>query len=429
MTDFILAHELLDLILDQIDANSPEGRTSLSACSRASHLLQSMCRLRIFRHVNISYESCDYDFKTKTVLVDDISTGAKFLDLITTTPLIASYSSDKEGFSLYAIVPRLMNLCKFAARLPIYANSWHSFEKRTQLFFLDITSRVQELDLQLFQEFPVSAFFGRNNLRSLRVSSLHWEPEDGTQSTATKVKLISLDVGCDSLSFQDTRPCFSSPWSPFDLSHLRSLRFSNHYFMDHEINELLALCSSTLESLSISVDVFDHYRPPTRSEFPTLSDLQQLRHLEFKVTINGQGYRQALLSHSANETNDISHIASILNTLSPPPDLQIDLLLKVINMPNFDIEFILLPWAELVEVLNGPRMAGHLKEVKFVIQRYERGRNRWNLTKVDDIAIPTLYQILDCNEGLKDLRQRGILTCAPADSISSTFNAFSSIPM
>ncbi|KAF8874960.1 hypothetical protein CPB84DRAFT_1797090 [Gymnopilus junonius] len=414
LTSAVLANELLDLILDYTADGSPEGQKALLACACVNHALQSMSRKRIFRAVKVSYESL-YDSDVNIVLVDAVgTTGAKFRDLIAASPEIGAYVQELQVDVVSRKDPAA-KLKKFAVRSSLVVHRWSTFERRTQQFFIDVISHIQELDLQLFELFPISSFFGRNNLRSLRVPSLVWDPDDTKQTPTSKVVLDFLDVGYGSGSPVDINSCFASPWSPFSISQLRTLRLSNPYFMDFEINELLALCSNTLESLTLEVDIFGHYNIPLPPEFPKLSSLQMLRHLTIKSAIHGYVYEQPS-SHSPRSNNDISHIASMLNSL-PTKDhhrraiLRVDIIFAVIDVSKFNITFPLLPWTDFIETLNNPQISCYLNHVNIKIHRFEtHGRN--GLKRLHDIPTPALCDILDRNEGLKGLRQRGILTCS-----------------
>lgn len=277
MQPTIMPNELLNLILDNIDIDSPAGRQSLVACSHASRALQSMSRWRIFQDVAIPYNS-SYDTESNLVLVEEEkATSTKFLDLITSSPPIASYvrsltidivprstsagspwiSSSAAVFSLYTIVSRLHNLKKFIAAPCEITWKWPRIEKHTKDFFLNVVSLVQELDLRLFYKFPISAFFGLCSLEELHVSSFFWyQPEDTTFSEVTsKVKLRVLDIGHGAGSTTSLVSWFTSPSSPLDISHLRDLKLSYLYYTNSDIDGMLALCASTLEKLFLRVDL------------------------------------------------------------------------------------------------------------------------------------------------------------------------------
>ncbi|KAF8869953.1 hypothetical protein CPB84DRAFT_1855903 [Gymnopilus junonius] len=431
MTSVDLANEILGLIIDHIDADSLEGRKALSACSCANYALQSMAQPRIFRDVTLSYGSVRKP-NMDIVFCEDIGTsGSKFLEVITRTPLIATYVrrlivrltntldtircqedrllSETEEISLRLIVPHLTKLQQFSACNFTGLFSWQAIERRTQLLFLNAIPLVQELDLQLFYKLPLSAFHGADNLRSLRVHN-YWKQEGILHPAMNKTRLDYLDIKRAYFPLEGLALNFQSSWSPFDITHLRHLRLSDSQFNHSEINEVLVICSRTLETLLLQVDALIHHPPPLHSE---LSGLQKLHRLMIVTSLDGIMYRPDDLINNW-------HFGAIFSALpfkdhpAYHPVLQVDIIFEVVDKLSLETNFPLLPWAAFGQVLDDDLMLGYIKNVNFLIkQRSYHGAQR---IQSDDIK-STLWGMLDHYESLKTLRMRGILAFGGIDTI------------
>ncbi|KAF8869730.1 hypothetical protein CPB84DRAFT_1803564 [Gymnopilus junonius] len=334
MPSIVLSNELLDLIIYNIDADSLEGRKSLLACSQANRALHIMSQRRGFRDVVLPYSSLR-DKDSNLVLVEDTKQiGARFLDLITRSPHIASYVRSLEinvtsrragpqpplitsyayAFSLHNIVSRLHNLKQFVAGPDLEIHpKWESIEKNTRELFRRIVPLVQVLELYLFYNFPISAFSGCYNLRELRTPSFTWDLQGGTTPPSDKkVRLRALDL----LTYGVPNPkelisWFASPLSPFDISHLHDLKLSDPYYSAPHINGLLGCCANTLERLYLPIQLMSiRYQPkeePT-PDIPDFSSLLKLHHVTFTASIRAH-FRE--MSINKVDTAGISYIASI----------------------------------------------------------------------------------------------------------------------
>ncbi|PPQ97607.1 hypothetical protein CVT26_002365 [Gymnopilus dilepis] len=402
---YFLANELLDLILDHLDADLTGDRQALLSCALANNALRSMAQQRIFRHVKVTYGSV-YKVGVRTVFTDsDDTTGARFLGIVVANPVIATYveellvdvvllgissqigaCSDHDVFSLYGIASRLAKLQKFSMTSTSNIFPWFEIEPITQLFLRQIASRVRCLDIPLLQGFPVSAFLGSENLCSLRVQTLKWDLTANGNYTVSPIKLESLDIGCgmsSSHDFKDLKRCFVSPEAPFNLSRLRSLTISFANCAGKELNSILSLCSGSLEELGFQTKGFGYHE----SQIPSFASLHKLR---------------LLMIQSGG--NDVWRIASMLRMLphNQQYNQKTDPLKIIIGFDISHTTIIAVPsfsWSDFADSLFHLNMTGRLKRVKLVFTGSRTfGMNQENI-----------HRILDKNEALKALREKSIV--------------------
>lgn len=279
----VLPRELFYRIINAIDAGSPEGRQSLISCSYTDRALSVISQERIFRNVQISYVIWITQGNDKTLLDYEGTTGHKFRDLLAGSPHIGPFvqnltikmlsirrfnsatlakysktSSKTALFSLYAIVPQLRNLKGLILPNSINHVMWSSVEEHAKAFFTSIIPTLTKLDLLYFTHLPLSMFYGRDNLEELHVSSLYMDTTQTSQTAIRKVKLRVLEVANLGVGNKPDSLWFTMRNSPFDISQLRSLKLSDRSPWLSEINEMLTLCSHTLEEL-------DFHPPPYRA--------------------------------------------------------------------------------------------------------------------------------------------------------------------
>ena len=269
----MLPPEILYLIIRELEASAPEDRRALRSCSLANHTLSSISRKRLFQDVDISFAFLQNDH-FRFVFYDGFeTTGRKFRNLLRRAPHIAQYVDNltivalKEGggpgspalagspneyspspsFSLYEIVPRLVNLKGLFTR----STSCHAFsllDDRTGAFFSTISSSVLKLGLDMFVGLPLSMFSSNANLKELRIPSIA-NCEQDSLPCAAKAKLRHLEAGSPSSSVESFFSLLNTPSSPFDISHLRSLTVSDPFCSVSALEEVAKLCSNTLEVL------------------------------------------------------------------------------------------------------------------------------------------------------------------------------------
>ena len=272
MSSLCLSYELLDLILDDFDVNLSADRQALCCCALANVTFRRLSQQKIFKCIELRYSPISRN-NTATFAESKGAHGAQFLDIITTNPGIADYvenaslkltfarasgtkveaCSNENAFSLYQIAPKLRKLKEFSVTSLGYLLPWDDVDETTQRFFQDISVQVLKLDVSLFGGFP---FWGSNKLHSLRVRNLlDWQELTRNEEVPVpKAQLESLDVGIGMEGLDaGFGQYFKSPSSPFDLSHLRSLTISCQ--AGPEINDILAICSATLEELSLQTSM------------------------------------------------------------------------------------------------------------------------------------------------------------------------------
>ncbi|KAF8869004.1 hypothetical protein CPB84DRAFT_1112061 [Gymnopilus junonius] len=92
--------------------------------------------------------------------------------------------------------------------------------------------------------------------------------------------------------------------------------------------------------------------------------------------------------------------------------LKVEIFFAVGNLSNFETNLPLLPWTDLTNVLNNQWELGSLREVKIMVERLDRRGHRIIHQKY--LPAESLLNILDRNEGLRNLREKGIvLYCCP----------------
>lgn len=128
------------------------------------------------------------------------------------------------------------------------------------------------------------------------------------------------------------------------------------------------------------------------------------------MSVRGRADEQSLIGSIDYYANRLSYIASSLKTLPSKtrhhPVLQLNVIIRAINISDLDTNLRRLPWTELTNVLNDQWMLGYLKEVKIIVEVIER-RQGIEQTEISKI---TLSDILDRNPGLKSLRERSVLS-------------------
>ncbi|KDR83191.1 hypothetical protein GALMADRAFT_134681 [Galerina marginata CBS 339.88] len=421
----VLPNELLELIINNLQADNDDDQESLISCSYANRILCIICQTRLFQNVVVIHGE-GHGADNITLFDDKQSTGNRFLRLLDGSPHIGSYvrkitlkavfprslsdadtiASRDPQFSFYAIPSRLQNLQEFILLAPTYFR-WRNFDEPTKTFLRNMTQRLPVLDFHLIEGIPISVFYNCAALRGLRIASFE-RNTDPTAMLHTRAKLRALEVGYDSeshISAPKELPSWFKPTSsPFDLRHLMDLTLpSNDYFMS-DIQGMLELCSNTLERLDFHLGYqyelpfeVNGLTPGSEPEItpPNLGSLHQLRRLTFRTAICGSG---ELL------TSDIPFASSILKTLSydmhhPPLELILDIYLQ-----GYPIDCLsTFPWFILVNVLCGnqilPRLAG--VELKFLLQVGCGGV---------EISPQDLASSLDQNEDLSKLRGKGLLS-------------------
>ncbi|KAF8874961.1 hypothetical protein CPB84DRAFT_558468 [Gymnopilus junonius] len=225
------------------------------------------------------------------------------------------------------------------------------------------------------------------------------------QSASGKVMLKILEVGFPALGNHPMAPWFQMPYSPLDVSQLRRLTVSDPYCPVSHIDDILVLCSNALEELDFQVDLFAN-RLPLDDKTPNLGSLRNLSHLTARTCIRGYPYQQPTI----REKNDLSYIAAVLKSLPfnslRPQQLRIDIVMWIVLLPDFDTNLALLPWSDLISVLDDERFSSFFLKVDLKIRRFE-----YDLRSVHvNMTSTALLSILDKNEGLKKLREKGLLS-------------------
>ncbi|KAF8874947.1 hypothetical protein CPB84DRAFT_1752824 [Gymnopilus junonius] len=436
-----LPSEVLYRITNAIDGTCPEGRQSLLAFSCANRALGTICQEQIFHDVEISYTARSSEDAGIILLDDEATTGHKFLDLLTSSPHIRPYvrtlainkllnygrpesmsdvsikyaqeGSNTESFSFYSIVPQLPNLEGLTTVHTKHFQSWAHLEGLTRFYFTNIVPFLTKLDLHVFPDLPFSMFRGCDNLQELHVSSLDTDMTEKSQSETGKVKLRVLEVGFPGLAIGKIpiHSWFNASTSPFDLSRLQSLTLSDLFTPISEISDMLALCAHTLEDLDFHLElnlfgVSDRFQPPFIGQTPNLGLLRNLRHLTIRTRMWGK-------EQSNQESNyDLLYIANALKTLPftvfRARQLHFTLEMKVHWFTDFGSSLGLLPWTDLITVLEDDQVAPCIAGVKLKFQLH--GHNdAGELVKID-VPFSSLKDILDKNMGLKELREKAILS-------------------
>lgn len=138
-----------------------------------------------------------------------------------------------------------------------------------------------------------------------------------------------------------------------------------------------------------------------------LDTLLNLRNLDIRITIVHFMYRQAALNRDTSTyMNDFSYTASMLQTLPlkqhPHPTLQLNLNLHVSDFRTFEKQFLYIPWLDLVRVLDEDEMSSRITRVNLLIKPFEDGSPLGT-------PLSTLTSVLDRNDGLRRLREKGFL--------------------
>lgn len=81
-----------------------------------------------------------------------------------------------------------------------------------------------------------------------------------------------------------------------------------------------------------------------------------------------------------------------------PRQVRVDLVIREV-ISSFDTDLHLLPWSDLINLLDDNRLSSYFASVKLEIEQL-------NI----NTSIAALTRILDKNEGLKKLREKGILS-------------------
>ncbi|KAF8874954.1 hypothetical protein CPB84DRAFT_1752831 [Gymnopilus junonius] len=239
------------------------------------------------------------------------------------------------------------------------------------------------------------------------MSFLNLDTKKVTQYVADRVKLRSLHIDrCPLVRTGTVASWFKAPQSPLDISELRSLQLTNPYYPVVVVDEILALSSKALENLTLSVDLYGPHPQRLPEKTPDLGSLHNLCHLTIHTRIRSLPYWQP----DVKEKNDLSYIATMLKTLPfntfRPRQLQLDILMPV-NLSDFDTNLPLLPWSDLIGLLEDAQMAPCFSSVHLRIKRlrYEKDLQ----PKDVDMTPVALAFVLDKNDGLKRLREKGLL--------------------
>ncbi|PPQ71724.1 hypothetical protein CVT26_007634 [Gymnopilus dilepis] len=427
-----LPQELLFHIIDNVDPSSEQGQQSLRATSLAGHALRIICQERLFQKVQISYVASVDHLRGMIFILseDERTTGQRFRDVLNRSPHIGAYvqsltintskkpwsgSLDPEdmfglpkcyselpSFSLYSIVAAMPNLKKFS----VSSSSSKTFfagnnvGKCMHACLSSIVSRVTDLDLTILPSIPVSIFSGSSSLQDLRVSSLKKSNTLTAQGAVTKTKLRKLMFLFLCPEDRVVIKWLNSPHSPLDISELRSLSGSIIPLYSASIlNEWLPLCFSALEELKFTVK-------PSESGSSRVVDLKRLLRLrQLKITAT-------VTNHNSQH---LVYISRTLNTLPfrqlRPRQLHLELTMRVNDLPHFGTNLPLLHWTDLVTTLEDNRAFPCFSQVKIRIGRFE---SRLSHEKIRiNTSVTELTQILDKNDGLRKLRERGLLSYMP----------------
>ncbi|KDR83192.1 hypothetical protein GALMADRAFT_152136 [Galerina marginata CBS 339.88] len=418
----VLPNELLELIINNLQAEIDEDQATLISCSYTNRILCIICQTRLFQNVVIVHGKGHVG--GNIIFFDDKqSTGYRFLRLLEESPHIGSYvrkitlqavfphsvpdpdtiSSKDPKFSFYAIPSRLQNLQKFVFLAPTYL-PWSQLDEPIRALLRHMAQSLPALDFHIFQGIPISVFYNCVALHDLRLASFE-KNADPTAVLHTRAKLRTLEVRHGPpISGSNTLPLWlKHASSPFDLTQLMDWTLHSSDYLVSDIQGIFELCSKTLERLDWDLGSqyefpFDingltpGFEPETTP--PNLGSLHRLRRLKFRTTVCGSG---------EVPISDIPTASSILETLpynvhSPPFEVILDVYLQEYPIDRFST----FPWFTLVNVLCGnrilPRLAG--VELNFIPD------------KEISISPQDLASSLDQNEDLCKLRRRGLLSYA-----------------
>ncbi|PPQ72241.1 hypothetical protein CVT26_007000 [Gymnopilus dilepis] len=439
--------ELLEKIMHDVDMDSKEGRSTVSAFACTNHTFAKLGQKILFHDIKIDYiqeSKVDLRTQTTTYFYCDADTrvkrsvsGQRFLDLLRKSPHIAPYvykltiaiyrwadppawhgfffqppppstpTSEMDSFSLYAIIPQLPNLDCFMGYDPA-PTPWQMTEERAQAFFASIIPKFRDLCLFLFQDVPTHLFADCEKLEELTVVSLDPTPPSSPHSLqkpgSGKANLRFLEVGYRVTATEGVPMAkwFCDPAYPaLSLSSLRCLQVLDPGCDGNHLADMLALCSDTLEELDI------HLRVPERT--PELSSLHKLR----KLTIRLQAFgRSALTGRSRgdqSQLNPFPHALATLRTLPLatflPQQLYLNVVLRLISLDNFNNALPRLPgWSDLTRYLNEDPTKIALSHTRLELQQRDRFK------KPLSVPLPQIVEILDKNAGLRALKEEMRLT-------------------
>ncbi|KAF8874948.1 hypothetical protein CPB84DRAFT_1890644 [Gymnopilus junonius] len=303
-------------------------------------------------------------------------------------------SSSSDSFPLYKIVPRLTNLKRAY---------WSVLDDRTKSFFVGLFPLLRKLDLFLLVFLPVSVFSGCASLEELHVwgaeTDLNYLP-----ANADKVKIRALEVGYGpDPSRKPIAPLFSPPHSPLDISHLRNLKLTDALLPVSDVDDILKLCSNNLQELDLFLALHaKNVRPLSFEKTPNLGLLHNLCFLILRSTIESHPL------FTLEEHNDLLYVASTLKTL--PFDnfhckqLQLTLQIEFIDLHNFEnIVTSLSGWSDLTALLEENGI--YFESIKIMFRRAEYNEK----LVLIPILLTAMEDIMDRNEGLKRLREKGML--------------------
>ncbi|KAF8869733.1 hypothetical protein CPB84DRAFT_1803569 [Gymnopilus junonius] len=421
----VLPLELLYLIINAIDTSSSNGRQSLSACSYTNRSFTTLCQERFFRDVEISCICLIETDHTLNFADSEQTTSHKLLTLLAASPHIGSYiqnltvivssprprssgehsNTSESPFSLYTIIPQLPHLMGFLMPADGLLN-WANLEDRMRDVLLSVVQRVTKLDLNMLTYVPVSIFSGCSKLQELRISLLLINRTEMASFPMGDVQLQSLEVGVNLRRPRSHALWFKQPSSPINLSQLRRLILSDRWStVIDEIREILALCSNTFEELDFWVDQNSTYQPPYPKQPLDLGSFTNLRYLTIR------SYTRPYLRPSRGQENDISYITATLKSLPflllHHKQVQLDVVVYIDHLPNFDTEVALLPWSDFIDLLDDDSISCYFAHVRLSIMRVLQTTSPALPT---DASFEMLTNILDKNKGLKKLRTKGILT-------------------
>ncbi|KDR83187.1 hypothetical protein GALMADRAFT_239024 [Galerina marginata CBS 339.88] len=427
--------EVLELIVDNVNSVPSEDRQALVNCSYANQVLGVMCQKRIFRNIQIKQEVDRVAREGYLFTEARGSDGERFLELIKTEKSrhLASYvrnltinivhaleynhgrselnprnhNSTDPHFPLYAIVPRLQNLKRFAVITsdPGMAVEWDTMESRLLTFLSDIAQQVPELDFRFFLDPGMEIFSNCPSLEVLLISAVH---TNTTAPPPSKAKLRFFDFGSHSPSQVKgdwALSHFDPIYSPLDLTHLTGLKLSSIVFFASDVNSILALCANTLESLDLRVGLYGECKLSYRSGFtvsrpevtlPNLSSLHILRSLTLRTQISSYASPDFYWSNTPT-------VAAILQTLPrniySPFKLVVDTGLLHCT-PDHLARF---PWSEIVDVLCQDPLSGSLATVEFT---FHQRLKRYPSESISDTN--RLAEILDRNDALRQFSNKTI---------------------
>ncbi|PPQ71796.1 hypothetical protein CVT24_006148 [Panaeolus cyanescens] len=391
----VLPLEIIHQVFYQLHPHN--DKTTLANCALIAPSLQSIAQERLYSSITLSYVlGWDKEYKYSAI---DTQESVKLLRSLTNARHLANlvqrleirfsdntlaYSNMKSAsvtatfVTLDSIVGSLTCLRAFTVSSPrtIY---WGTISDSHQLSIVEMlkANPLEELGILCFSHFPRALCGYSSTLKNLTITNIdeHGDPldKDCDKQMSRSAKLDSLTIGWSADGPGVMTPItkfITSSTCALDISNLTTLNFATKGVESWDISPLLAMCSNTLTSLTITVPeegefIFQIWMPVisfadflstayNKPSYPIveLYDLVSLSHLR----INGRVLSRWIGSpRHPSEVFSYSTpwIGALLRTLpfdmtnSVDKDRRIEIFLDFIQVSSKSVTS--LPWEELVD--------------------------------------------------------------------------------